>query len=88
MNKDHSFSEEIKRKIKNKESLDEVIAALDKLPEAEIAEALKPLSNEDLITLLSLFPVEKQGQVFAEFDMPRRLHFFPACEQKVVCPDV
>ncbi len=82
MNTDQSFSEEIKRKIKSKENLDEVIAALNKLPDAEIAESLKALSNEDLITVLSLFPVEKQGRVFAEFDMPLRLHFFQHVSKK------
>ncbi len=82
MNKNQSFSGEIQRKIKNKEDLDDVVEALDKLPVAEIAEALKSLPNEDLITVLSMFSVEKQGQVFAEFDMPRRLHFFQHVSKK------
>ncbi len=82
MNTDQSFSEIITSKIKNKEDLDDVVEALDKLPVAETAEALKSLSNEDLIRVLSMFSVEKQGQVFAEFDMPRRLHFFGHVSKK------
>ncbi len=49
---------------------------------AEIAEVIKPLSNEELLEVFVLLPVEKHGQIFAAFDIPRQLSFFRNVSKK------
>ena len=59
-----------------------VVSQLQRMPLVEVAEILAELENEDLIEVLPHFSEEQQGQIFSEFDMPRKLDFFRHISKK------
>lgn len=60
----------------------QAIRELEKHPEAELAEILQSIDIELLVDVLPLFSAEKQGLVFAAFDMTNRLHLFRRVSKK------
>ncbi len=65
-----------KEKLRKKEDLAKAVTILGKMPAPEITEILQDLENEIIVEVFPLLPESKQGLVFAEFSMPRRIDLF------------
>lgn len=70
------------RRLNDTDSRRTALQELEKMPVAELADMLQALKIEQVVEILSFIREEKQGLVFSDFDMSRRLELYQNVSRK------